>query len=776
VLWIHASSAARLEQSIRKTLDDLRVPKRADKTANAFQLLRDWLANSENGKWLLILDNVDDAQYLLEPSSAPEQGTDAAHYGPGQERILDYLPVSSLGSILLTSRTTDSALKIVERKSVIAVEPMGVEHAVELLHRKLDCEHTYEDEEAVELTKFLDFMPLAIDQAAAYISQEWPRCSVQSYLQKLADSDGSKSSLLNIDEGDLRRDKEATNSIISTWQISFERIRSIRPSASDLLSLMSFFDRQSIPEAVLQQHRTLGRVKDDASETVTDDFDLDIRLLRSYSFISAATADTFTLHSLVQFATRKWLQARSAENSWNEQFITVLDLAFPEECGYGDWSTCDVLYPHIKIAQSLKPTDRDASRTWASLLYRCAKYAYDRFMIADSRTMVILSRDVFTELEGQRSESAFQCMMFIEETCEHSRSSDTAGELAAELLAISKDLYGRDSATTAECKGLLALSYLEKERLDDAETLRAEMMATLSQLQGDDRAALAVMSSVAETYRAQLLFEKAADLGERVLEVRRRVCGPRHPATIGSMAMLASIYTGSDMFEKARPLHAQIFEIKTQLLGATHPETLESMDDVAWTFQLRQSHDKGISLLAQALEIRKKVLGPAHSSTLNNMLSLSTMYWQQDSYGEAIELRAEAFETSKTAFGPEHPTTLEKMRELSSMYLHAGSYDTAIELGSKAFETSKRVLGPEHQETLYAMANLAESLQAADQWQSASDFMNFCAAKSLHQFGSTHPQAVEWQQLAREWRFSLFESKKKRFPEWFGWRSSRFVR
>lgn len=37
-----------------------------------------------------------------------------------------------------------------------------------------------------------------------------------------------------------------------TWQISFEYIQQKRPSAADLLLLMSFFDRQGIPRSVLQ--------------------------------------------------------------------------------------------------------------------------------------------------------------------------------------------------------------------------------------------------------------------------------------------------------------------------------------------------------------------------------------------------------------------------------------------------------------------------------------------------------------------------------------------
>jgi hypothetical protein len=338
VLWIHASSAARLEQSVRTNFDDLKVSGRADQGANVFQLLRGWLQDSKNGRWLLILDNVDDARYLLESSSGSKQQKDAVQH----ERILDYFPASSHGSILLTSRTKDAALKVVERSSIISVEQMGAEHAVELMRKKLDCDHTHD--EALQLTKALDYMPLAVNQAAAYISHISPRCSVGDYLKMLEESGKSKFSLLDLNDGDLRRDKEATNSIVSTWQISFEHIRAVRPSASDLLAVMCFFDRQSIPESLLrkrQREPTAGirlrilrllRITNEP-ETSSENLDLDITMLRNYSFISAATTDTFTMHSLVQLATRKWLRSRSEEEQWMRSSIDMLLSAIPEEDG-----------------------------------------------------------------------------------------------------------------------------------------------------------------------------------------------------------------------------------------------------------------------------------------------------------------------------------------------------------------------------------------------------------------------------------------------------------
>lgn len=95
-------------------------------------------------------------------------------------------------------------------------------HALALLQKKLGTDLERDDE--VELLQTLDYMPLAITQAAAYISQRAPRTTVSRYLQDLLRGDKERASLLKKDVGDSRRDGRASNSIIATWQISFEHI------------------------------------------------------------------------------------------------------------------------------------------------------------------------------------------------------------------------------------------------------------------------------------------------------------------------------------------------------------------------------------------------------------------------------------------------------------------------------------------------------------------------------------------------------------------------
>ena len=74
----------------------------------------------------------------------------------------------------------------------------------------------------------LEYMPLAISQAASYIKQRATRSSVQQYLEKFEKDEKSRTRLLSVNQREHRRDNDAKNSIIITWQISFEHIHSIQ--------------------------------------------------------------------------------------------------------------------------------------------------------------------------------------------------------------------------------------------------------------------------------------------------------------------------------------------------------------------------------------------------------------------------------------------------------------------------------------------------------------------------------------------------------------------
>ncbi|OAL56172.1 hypothetical protein IQ07DRAFT_498538, partial [Pyrenochaeta sp. DS3sAY3a] len=569
VFWVHASNAARTEQGYRDIADQVKLEGRDDRQTDIFRLVHDWLRDEKHGRWLLVLDSADDAKALVLPAATAV----ATQAGPGGDSHLrsvsSHLPWSKNGSVLVTSRTKSVARQLVEEDDILAVQPMDMASGTELLGKKLRVEV---DKNGVsELANALEFMPLALVQAAAYIRQRAPRCSVQRYLEEFRKSDRKRTGLLDYDGGHLRRDGEANNSILITWQISFDYILQARPSAADLLSLMSFFDRQGIPEVLLRRgSRNVANVNSVSdSEASIDDrieehtgFEEDILMLRNYSFIkTTAETTTFEMHRLVQLATRKWLEEHGQLETWKQQSISRLCSVFPTG-EHENWSECQALFPHAKSALSQPPQSQESRQQWALLLYNAAWYAWQKGNIGDADEFSRKSMEAMRKILGP----------------EH---VDTLSSTA--MAGIAAAIAGR---------------WKEAEELE----LNVQVMETRERLLGEEHPdTLMSISNLASTYMNQGRWKEAEELFVQVMETRKRVLGEEHPSTLTSMNNLASTYMNQGRWKEAEELSVQVMKTRKRVLGEEHPDTLMSISNLASTYRNQGRWKEAEELEAMAL-------------------------------------------------------------------------------------------------------------------------------------------------------------------------------
>ncbi|KAF2802858.1 uncharacterized protein BDZ99DRAFT_503579 [Mytilinidion resinicola] len=463
VFWVHASNAARIEQGYRDIADQVKLAGRKDPQADVFKLVHNWLRNEKNGRWLLVLDNADDAAALSLPASNGQKTQASDGDGAPPRYFSSYLPQSKNGSVLVTSRTRSVALQLVEERDIIPIEPMDDAGAQALLQKKLG--EKVDKDGIAELADALEFMPLALVQAAAYIRQRAPRCSVRQYLEQFHKSDRKKTSLLDYDGGRLRRDDEAKNSILITWQISFNYILKARRSAANLLSLMSFFDRQGIPETLIRnrsgtenRHGDVDAINadgeksnsdsdDSESETSVDDgFEEDIFTLRNYSFIALTTDATFNMHRLVQLATRKWLEGQGQLEMWKQQYIDNLCTAFPTG-EHENWAQCQALFPHAKSALSQPPKSEESLKQWALLLYNAAWYAWQKGSLSDAEKLSMRSMKARIKVLGKEHKDTLSSMAMVGLAADLAGQWKEAEELFVQVIETSSRVLGTSIQT-----------------------------------------------------------------------------------------------------------------------------------------------------------------------------------------------------------------------------------------------------------------------------------------------------------------------------------------
>jgi hypothetical protein len=363
VFWVHASSYTRFEQGYRDIANCLKLPNRDNPKVDILQIVSQWLQDETNGSWLLILDNADDATMFTHiMDTTGQQPTQCKEGEAPHQSLLKYIPQTSKCSVLVTSRNSDAAARITGNNSIINVGSMSETESIALLKAKLGYEPLAVD--SLELIQALGHIPLAITQAAAYISRPARRMSIAKYLELFRESEVNQSSLLDKDEGDLRRDPDVPNAVISTWQISFNQIREESPFAANLLSLMSALNRQGISESFLRGDGDRLAFAD--ALTVLCGFSL---------IIEESRGEYFEMHPLVQLATRKWLNARSEMIKWNQKALMMVSKAFPAR-SFENRTECIMLLPHVEAVLSYSLLDRDDLLNKASILHNLSWYLW----------------------------------------------------------------------------------------------------------------------------------------------------------------------------------------------------------------------------------------------------------------------------------------------------------------------------------------------------------------------------------------------------------------
>ncbi|KAK6857650.1 hypothetical protein PG995_006477 [Apiospora arundinis] len=402
---------------------------------------------------------------------------------------------------------------------------------------------------------------------------------------------------------------------------------------------MCFCDRQGIPESLLrtsdEKEGATGRpdqyrrspaldgsdsdqepsdedVESDSS--IDDQFEKDVSSLRDYSFISAVEdGKTFEMHSLVQLATRRWLEFEGQQETWKSEFIRRLNAQLPTGA-YENWAACRAFLPHTVAAAAQRPKDEASLKGLASILYKAAWYLWLMGQGHEAQKMAEGAKKLSMKIFGRAHEES---------------------QYAIEMLGHAHNLQGHWKA---------------------AEKLFVEVMETRKQKLGVDHpSTLASMANLASTFSNQGRWEEAEKLDVEVMETSKQKLGVDHPSTLASMANLASTFSNQGRWEEAEKLDVEVMETSKQKLGADHPDTLTSMNNLAYTWNGQGRLPEALELIRECIRIGRDVLGGRHPHYLS---SLETLH--------AWELKDTDPTTTAQRNPRSRPTFEEKIRRITA--------------------------------------------------------------------------------------------------------------
>ena len=321
VFWVNGENDENVRKSVVEILTFVNIS--ASVTDNIEDILNkflSWLSKMKR-PWLLVVDNADE----LNDPTCPA-GVRKMCKGMWQRT---HLP-KKYGHILITTRanaTESRTFLKISNDDCLKLQCFSEEEGALLLMQRTGLGGNDLDPDAICLAKELGSLPLALEQAAAYISSSPIPLNFEDYLNRYK---AVKLRLLKQQHATaLSLEAQHRLSIHTTWMMNFEDVKERSPAAAKIMHISAFFESEFIPFNVINPGSPEFNQEElrENSFSYSDIGDI-LKILSSYSLFSVNhQCKLFRVHKLVQEVVRESL-TESERIKTLVECVRVLRFAF----------------------------------------------------------------------------------------------------------------------------------------------------------------------------------------------------------------------------------------------------------------------------------------------------------------------------------------------------------------------------------------------------------------------------------------------------------------
>ncbi|WP_059013131.1 tetratricopeptide repeat protein [Streptomyces specialis] len=414
------------------------------------------------------------------------------------------------------------------------------------------------DETWADVAAELGHLPLALEQAAAYIQHT--ALTPAAYLERLRRHPARM--FAAAPDGRQR-------TVARVWQLSLSAVAARQPLALDILRTFAWLGPDALPR--------------DLAYALADDpiaVDEALAALAAYSLITL-TPDTFAIHRLVQGVVREGPAGATAHA--RRQAIVLLGAALPGDplFNVAGWPRWRALLPHVEALVGLIDPAEDGEWT-EGILLAAATFLLQEGRLERATEFAERSVAASERLRGPDHPRTLAARGVLASVYRAGGDLTAATPLHVRNLADAERLLGPDHPDTLAARGNLAYLHGLTGDLARATALHERNLAAYERTLGPDHPhTLAARGNLASAYRAAGDPAAAVPLHERNLTEYERVLGPGHPETITARSNLACTYQTAGDVSRAIPLHEDVLTARTRLLGPAHPHTALARDLLA---------------------------------------------------------------------------------------------------------------------------------------------------------------------------------------------------
>ncbi|WP_432147664.1 FxSxx-COOH system tetratricopeptide repeat protein [Streptomyces sp. bgisy029] len=613
-------------------------------------------------RWLLVFDNADDPETLRR-----------------------YFPQGGSGHILVTSRNQSWS----QHGDALPVDVFLREESVEHLQRRAPG---LSDEDADQVATAVGDLPLAVEQAAAWIAET--ATPIDTYLEQLS-RQAPQVLALNQPAG-------YPEPVAATWNISIARLKDRSPAAVRLLQLCAFFAPEPISANLLYSKEMIEALKPYDS-SLQEKLVLG-RVIREIGRFALAKVDqvsnSIQVHRLVQAVIKAQL---SEEEQREARHVVhrILAGARPDDDEPIDnpetWPRFAAIWPHLGPSDARNCKEPETRR----LLIDRVRYLWKRGDIRTAGALGEELREVWQETLGERDLQYLYLCFHLSNILRTRGRYVEAKELDEFTLDRQREVLGAEHPHTYMTTSSLAIDL---------------------GLLGD--------------------YGRAIELATEAHEGFGQIFHDAHPRTLAAANNLALNLRSIGQYARAREIDQDVYDRRTEVLGAKHPYSLSSAMNLARDLREVGRYEDSVGLLSRTYESFKETLGRTYPTTLSAAKSLAVSLRRAGRFEDAHRLTVATRARYRAKYTSANPDSLACDLNLAADLFAAGDAVQARDTAQEVVDQYMKVPGEKHPYTLAAQNNLGVYLSGTGEAERSEQILKLVVASMRERFGREHPNTL----------------------------------
>ena len=626
---------------------------------------------------------------------------------------------------------------------------------------------TADRQKAQAIAGVLDGLPLALDQAGAYIEETG--CSLSNYLCRYQ---AGRMKLLDMRGG---FDFDHPASVTTTFASSFEKIEKISPAAVELLRFCAFLHPDAIPEElIINGAAELGPT---LQPLATDPILLDevLGLLRKFSLVRRNSGtNMLSVHRLVQ-AVLQDSMSEQTQRIWVERTVRAINLALPDIRESFMWQRCQQYMPHVQHCVALLEKWKILSLEAARLLEQTGIYLQVQAQFTQAYVLFERASDMRTLLTEAGPATVVASFSHHFWHYYYQGQYALAEQPIWKALRLLQQTPGSDQQPIADCLAAVAHLSYQQGKYSQAEDYFLQALAIYEKHVGlQHPSVVCTFSGLGNVYLALAKYDRAEKFFWDALNIWHQMPEPQHPLMCTSLNGLAQLSIARGKYAQAELYLQQERAHLEQTLQPVHPAQAYNLNGWALLYIAQGKYYQIEPLLKQSLTILEQTVGlqnPIAGHIFETLGRLSYLQGKlitalrkhiaaQGKYMAAEQFFQKAQSIREQALGVEHPDVLTTINNLADVYVEHGKLNVAEELYKDVLAVRTRILEAEHPAVAQTLHSMAQLSYFQGQYAHAQQVYNQVRTTREKVLGPEHPdvaQSLYGLALIYQWKWNKCE-------------------